>query len=779
MYKSLITLIYCILSSSIVYAQSSQSVKGKVTDEVSGQPVPYVAVALAGDNGTIGCTTDSLGSFTFDGLAVGRYTLNASSLGYEPVVIKELLVGSGKQLNLDIEMREVSTALDEVEVRPRINKQEPINKMSLGGRMLSVEEASRYAGAADDPARLVASFAGVTENVGNNGIVVRGNAPKFLQWRMEGIEIPNPNHFADVTSFGGGGFTALSSRVLGNSDFFTGAFPAEYSNALSGVFDMYMRRGDSSGHQHSVQVGSLGLEVASEGYLKKGYNGSYIFNYRYSTLSLLSFMLPEDADGTDYQDLSFNFFLPSAKAGSFSIWGLGLIDKSGTTPEADRTKWCYEQDMQNQDVKQYMGAGGLRHKIYIGNNASLQTSLATTVSSINMHTELLGEDNTLLPKNIVRTTYLNFVASTDFQKQYSHVHTNRTGVRWTGLKYNLRFANAADHIGELIDVADESGFSSLFNLYTESMLNFGEKLKMNVGVTGQWFTLNDHYTIEPRLSVKYLFTPGQSLSLAYGMHSRLEMLNYYFTKDEYGNMINRDMDFTKVHHISLGYDLSIGENHHLKVEPYLQWLYDVPLATEGTFSMLNLQGNEDWFITERLVNNGNAVNYGIDVTFEKYMSRGFYYMATASLYNSKYRVAPNGDWFNTRYNRHFAVNLLAGKEWLLGKNRQNILNVSGKVTVQGGDRYSPIDTENSLLQHDAVYDESNPYSCSFRPMTLVHLTVSYRINRKNLSHEFAAKLINITGYKDYYGHRYNFRDNIVEPEREANILPNISYTISF
>ena len=143
--------------------------------------------------------------------------------------------------------------------------------MALGGRMLSVEEAGRYAGAADDPARLVSSFAGVTQSVGNNGIVVRGNAPKFLQWRMEGVEIPNPNHFTDVTSFGGGGFTALSNQVLGNSDFFTGAFPAEFSNALSGVFDMYIRRGSNTSHEHAVQIGSLGVEAASEGPFKKGY----------------------------------------------------------------------------------------------------------------------------------------------------------------------------------------------------------------------------------------------------------------------------------------------------------------------------------------------------------------------------------------------------------------------------------------------------------------------------------------------------------------------------
>lgn len=152
----------------------------------------------------------------------------------------------------------------------------------------------------------------------------RGNAPRSLQWRLEDVEIPNPNHFADVTTFGGGGFTSLSSFVLGNSDFFTGAFPAEYSNALSGVFDMNMRNGNNRKWEHAFKVGVLGVDASSEGPFKKGYNGSYIINYRYSTLSLLSPLLPDDADGTNYQDLSFKFFLPTKKAGIFTVWGTGL-----------------------------------------------------------------------------------------------------------------------------------------------------------------------------------------------------------------------------------------------------------------------------------------------------------------------------------------------------------------------------------------------------------------------------------------------------------------------
>lgn len=778
MLKRILISLLIILPAIITLAQDG-TVRGSVCDRLTGQPIPYVAIALLDPDHSFSILSDSIGQFAIPAVPIGRYDLKANCLGYYPLVLKEQMVGAAKELIVEIELEPSSTALDELVVQPHLNKATALNPMAISsGRMLSVEEASRYAGGFDDPSRLVSSFAGVAQNIGNNGLSVQGNAPKFMQWRLEDVEIPNPNHFAEVTSFGGGGITALSANVLGNSDFFSGAFPAQYGNALSGVFDIKMRRGNTERHEHSIGVGVIGIDLSSEGPFCHGYNGSYVFNYRYSTLSWISSLLPADADGTKYQDLSFNIHLPTAGVGAFSLWGIGLIDRSGTTPEEDRSKWEYEQDWQDQDVKQYMVAVGLKHRIGAGKEASLNSTIAATVQGLDMRTSHLDRSDILLPKNRIRITNWNFIAATNWHKRFSGAHDFRAGAQWTGMRYDMLLRDAKTQLGILETVSDRSGMTSLLSAYATSLVRLSSRYSATIGLHGQWFLLNGKATIEPRVALKWQFKPNQFLSVNYGMHSRLEMLQYYFVKDETGRLPNKDLDFTKAHHVSIGYDLTLGTNRHLRIEPYLQWLYNVPVIPDSTFSMINLQGGDDWFIADRLVNKGRGINYGIDLTFEQYMTHGFYYMFSASVFNARFRTAED-QWFDSRYNRQFIFNALAGKEWMVGKAQRNVLGINGKVALQGGDRYSPIDQAASDAALDAVYDETRPFSCQLSPALFVHFTISYTINRRHLSHEFALKFINLTAYRDYYGHRYNHATYTVEAEREANMIPNICYRLSF
>ncbi len=340
----------------------TQTVRGTVIDAASGYPIAYASVALLGKPG-MGAITDSLGHFMIKNVPVGRHDIQASFVGYESSVFKEVLVTSSKEVFLNIPMKEAIQELSEVTVLPRLNKEQPLNKMATtGARMLSVEEASRYAGGMDDPARLVSSFAGVSPGMSTNGISIHGNAPHLLQWRLEDVEIPNPNHFADLSILGGGILSGLSSLVLGNSDFFSGAFPAEFSNAVSGVFDMKLRNGNNQNMENTIQIALLGLDFASEGPLSKRHNSSYIFNYRYSTTGILENAGIVDFGGVlDYQDLNFKFNLPTRKAGTFSVWGTGLVDKSESVFEKDTKEWEYLGDQMDNSTEQYMAAGGITH----------------------------------------------------------------------------------------------------------------------------------------------------------------------------------------------------------------------------------------------------------------------------------------------------------------------------------------------------------------------------------------------------------------------------------
>jgi len=760
------------------YIWAQQAVRGTVTDAATQQPLSYATVVLLGGVQPVGTGSDSAGNFVINGVAPGRYDLQVSMTGYETYIIKELTVSSAREVVLSVALRESAYNLKEVTVRAGVNKEQPINRMAtVSARMLSVEEASRYAGGFDDPARLASAFAGVASNVGSNGIVVRGNAPKSLQWKMEGVEIPNPNHFADLASFGGGGLTALSSQMLANSDFFTGAFPAEYSNALSGVFDIFMRTGNTQKREHTFQLGAIGIDASSEGPFVKGGKSSYLFNYRYSTLALLAPVLPDNAGGVRYQDLSFKLNFPTKKAGTISLWGIGLRDYSGADVQKDTLLMKYVSDREEQKVNQYMGAAGITHKLLLKNGAYLRTTLAATVSGLDMNTSRLNNALVLLPQNRVENTNTNLVLNSFINKRFGARHTNRTGIILTGLTYNQQIKDALSP-GVLTDIVNRSGSSALLAAYSQSSVHLTEKLSANVGVTGQVFTLNSHYTIEPRIGLRYQLSDEQSLGMAYGLHSRLERLNFYFIQlpTSGSELVNKDLDFTKASHLVLSYDRRLSKNVHLKIEPWYQDLFSVPVVAGTPISLINLQS--DFFFAERLDNTGKGQNYGIDVTLEKYMSHGYYAMFTGSIFSSRY-TGGDGVWRDTRFNRSYVFNLLGGKEWQKGRTGANVLGLNVRVSYQGGERYTPVNYAASAAAGDVVYNDVSTFGSQFNPAFVTHLTASYKINRKAVAHTIALKVINATMYPEFEGFKYNYLTGSIDETRQALIVPNISYKIEF
>ena len=755
----------------------TQIMRGVITDAASGEAIPFASVSLV-DNPEKGTVSDNDGNFQISNIPVGRHTVKATYVGYESAIIKEIMVSSAKEVFLEIVMKESVKMLDEIVVRPRINKEQPLNKMAAtGARMFSVEETSRYAGGIDDPARLVSAFAGVSADGNSNGISIHGNAPHLLSWRMEGVEIPNPNHFADISILGGGILSSLSANVLSNSDFLTGAFPAEYSNAVSGVFDVKLRNGNNQNYEHTAQVGTLGFDFASEGPISRENGSSYIINYRYSALGFAQKTgLMSMDDKIDYQDLNMKLNFPTRKAGTFSVWMTGLIDDY-TMENADTTEWKSKVDENYSASKQHMAAGGIGHAYFFRGGGQLKTTLAGTYFKEHAYADYynarMEHDIPWLDMN---RNFSNLIADISHNRKFSSRFTNKTGINYTRMFYNMDMTMSPYIGGDLLPVYDGDGSTGLVTAYSSNAFNINNNVTVNFGLNGQWLTLNDSWTVEPRLGIRWQPTTRSTFAAAYGMHSRMEKIDVYFVEVD-NRFTNKKLDFTKAHHFMLSYGLKLSENTNLKIEPFYQYLYDVPVEADGSYSVLN---RSDFYIDKALVNKGKGRNYGVDITLERYLSRGWYAMLTGSLFNSRYSGG-DGVWHSTRYNRKFIVNTLGGKEWMVGKRKQNVFSANLRLTLQGGDRYSPVDLEATLADPDneVQYDESRAYSQQFDPMFLASFTVSYKINRKKTSHEFAIKFINVTNTESYYGHLYNYHTKEIEPYRGTLAIPNILYKIEF
>ncbi len=758
-------------------------IRGTVVDAASGQPLPYAALTAPDAGSSVGTTTDEQGAFTLPPLPVGRHTVQAWFVGYEPAIVREVMVSSAKETVLQIALKENVQRIEEVVVRPRINKEAPINPMALAGaRMLSVEEASRYAGGLDDPARLATAFAGTAGDVTNNSIAIRGNSPQFLQWKLEEVEIPNPSHYPEIGAVGGGVLTAFSSQVLGNSDFFTGAFPAQYGNALSGVFDMMLRSGNNQQHEHTAQLGTLGVEFGSEGPFKKGGLGSYLFNYRYSSLALAGDVMGgsmEEVAGARYQDLSFKINLPTRKAGTFTLWGIGTNDKMSSPLPDDLSS--YEYLPTTDGTRQYMGAAGLGHRIFLGANTYLKTTLAATHAYNHIWQDIHRDDRPELEQiGDMRDKSTHLIFNSYLNTKFSARHTNRTGVTLTGIFYDDDYNLAPGFPypeGPIANFVDSDGSSGLVSAFTQSLFQFSERLAGEIGVNGQYFALNGRWTVEPRASLRWKAAPRHAIGIAAGMHSRHERLDYYFiTTPETGDrLVNKDLDFAKAYHATLSYDWNISDNIHLRVEPYFQYLYDVPVVPGTGRSIIN---QFDFWMTDPLVNNGKGRNFGVDLTLERYLKEGFYYMLTASVFDSEY-TGDDGVWHNTRYNRRFLANALGGKEWVLGRNKQKVLGINLRLNVMGGSRYTPLDQAASLAAERPIEDESRLMEEQNPTALILHVTVKYQIHRPKVTHEFGAMMLNITGNKDYYGFDYNFATHRMDHMTSTVGIPNIYYRISF
>ncbi len=760
--KISLTLLFLLIGAT-TYAQLTGIIRGSVTDAHSSQTLPGASVTLINSDPIIGTATDIDGKFRIDQAPAGRQSIELNFLGYEPVVIPNLQVTPGKEIVLEIEMTESVSQLREVVVEGN-KKTEVINQMAtVSARTFSVEESERYAGSRNDVSRMATNFAGVRgANDAVNDIVIRGNASSGLLWRMEGIDIPNPNHYGELGATGGP-VSMLNTNVLSNSDFMTGAFPAEYGNATAGVFDLQVRNGNNETHEFLGQVGFNGFELGAEGPISKKKGSSYLINYRYSTLEVMQKMGVDFGTGTaipNYQDLAFKLNFPSRR-GSFSVFGLGglssieLLGSQLDTAEADVLYGDSNIDVYDNNN---MGVIGVSNKTLIGDKTYVKLTLAATHITGNEIVDSVGLKSRI-PHEWVENSRQNskLIANAFIKRKFNSRLNAKAGIIATQHRYRLE-EKARISDDEWGYATDEDGNSLLLQPYVQGQYRFSENLEFNAGVHYMYLALNGSQSLEPRAGLKYKMNQS-ALSAGYGLHSTMLPLMIYFGKKEWADGTftdaNKDLGFSKSHHFVAGYDRYFNDKLRFKAEAYYQHLFDVPVSNVPSPVSFANSGMPPFGYPDSLeffVNEGRGRNYGLEFTFEQFMDRGFYYLATVSLYQSEYKGSDEV-WRNTAYNSNYVVNLVGGKEFEIAPNKDNkkakrYFVLDGKMVWSGGTRYTPVDMNASILRQDMVYDLDRSYEEQYKDYFRLDLTVGFKSIGKKFTQEWSILTQNITGYEN-------------------------------
>lgn len=770
-------------------AQSTQTIRGRIVDEVTGTPLVGVNVMIISmEDKLVGSATDVDGYFRIENVPVGRHTLEITFIGYEKQTLPNTVVTAGKEVVFNVALIESVSELSEIVVvaDSKEDKTATNNDLAIvSSRSFNVDDTKRYAGALGDPSRMAANFAGVVGgDDSRNDIVVRGNSPLGMLWQMEGLNIPNPNHFGALVSTGGP-VSMLNNNNLDKSDFMSSAFPAQYGNALSGVFDLRLRDGNNEKSELLAQAGFNGFEFGAEGPFSKNSASSFVVNYRYSTLAIFQTLGLEFGTGTNtpyYQDINFKLTFPNSKNGKWSVFGFGgtsKIDLLGSEADLDSDTDLYGDENQDAYPRYKTGMIGVGYEgnfsektfFKITSGLSYANEEFTSDSLVrNSESEVIASYLQTEATFTTRKAMLNFYTRTKFNSRNSI--TSGIVVDFSDIDLYARniYANLnRDTVN--VDAVDQM---TLYQFHTNWRHRFNTSLLLNVGAHAQYYTLNNQWVLEPRMSLQYIINPQQSLALGYGVHSQIQnpYVNYVQTKTSNGEMIetNLDLGFTKSHHYALTYDWNMSSSVRLKAEAYYQHLTDVPVErNSSSYAAINTGASFAPPNVDSLVNQGTGRNYGIELTLERFFNKGYYYLVTGSLFDSNYEGS-DGIERNTAFNTQYVLNVLGGKEWKLNSGSK-FFSVNLKLTTIGGKYLTPIDYELSQLYGRTVYKESEAYSEKQDPYFRADLKLSYRIEYRKSTLEIALDLQNVTNNKNIFSQSYNSRTNTIVTQYQQSFFP--------
>lgn len=790
MEKKFFLLFAFLISVMLGKAQNNtQTIKGTVIDKQSQSTIIGATVTLLRSNPLLGSTTNANGKYAIANVLPGRYDIQVTYIGYKEVTIPNVVVTSGKEVVLDIAMEENVRSLRNAVIKSN-TKHKVLNDLtSVSARSFSMEEVNRYAGGRSDPARLAANFAGVsTPDDSRNDIVIRGNSPTGVLWRIEGMNIPNPNHFATVGTTGGP-VSALNTNMLKSSDFFTSAFPSEYGNANAGVFDLGFRKGNSDKREHTIQFGALtGLEAMTEGPINKEKGSSYLLAYRYSFTGFAQAMgISIGTAATPfYQDLSFKITSGTSKFGRFSLFGLGGTSKIEFKHDKVDDGDLFADPTKDSYFTSDLGLVGMKHFLKLNDKSYLNTIIGGTYAASNYNEDTISANNTNPERHLEnKTTRIIYNFSSTYNSKINSKLFVKAGVQAELMNLNL-FFRTREINPAWKQIWDFNDYTTLAQAFVHAKYNFSDKLTLNIGLHSQLLTLNNSKSIEPRVGLKYAATAKSTFSAGYGLHSQMQPTDVYFYRalktDGSYDQSNRDLNFTRSHHFALGYEVLPSKDWRLKTEVYYQYLFNVPVtSTPSSFSMLNTGSSFNPNDVGYLQNTGKGINYGAELTIEKFFSRGYYGLLTGSIYESKYKGSDDIE-RNTAFNGRYVYNILVGKEIKLGKAKRNSFTVDAKMTQAGGRYFTPVDLAASLASHEQVL-KGDAYAFSEKNADFFRLDIKagFVVNSKKrkLSQSLFFDIQNVTNNKNVFAQRYNPVTKSINTAYQIGLFPNFVYKVQF
>jgi len=780
----------------------TQSIRGFVVDRETSQPLVGASVWINMRGELRGVITDTQGQFFLPKIPTGRHSVQVSYVGYAATQLKDLLLIAGKELVLEVRLEELTTKLKEVVVKANPQQSRPLNEMALtSARSFSVEETSRYAASFQDPARMVTHYAGVTSATSDptdNTISVRGNSPTANLWRLEGIDIPNPNHYATLGS-SGGAISMLSSTTLATSDFYTGAYPADFGNALGGIFDLKMRNGNTDTREYSVMIGTLGLEASAEGPLKLGENASYLVNYRFSTLALLKrFGIYPAGRGVlppVFQDLSFKVHLPVKNGHTFDLFGLGGINQSARNPSPENLMIDTSSIERGWKESGRLGVLGFSHQKSISNSSFIKSTVAFShwdysddqfYYKFNETPQLPEFPFSTIPEYFEGINNNHFTITSTLTKKINARSTLRFGATYNHRFFGYLYRDTPNDTepGNNQARLEARGYTSITQVQAQWKHRWKNRLTLNLGLHGVYFGINKNYSLEPRLSLQWQPNSRHRFTASASRHSKLLHEAYYFVKgtDSEGNVVkgNQNLDVIKSLHTGLGWQFRLGKNTYLKTEAYFQFLYNVPVAESNISVLTQVNSSSVWNLIgpQQWINLGTSKNYGIEWTLEKRFAQSYYVLGSLSLFQSTFsndRITE----LSTRFDKAISFNVATGKEFKFGKQGRNILGVNLRFILQGGQPYTPIDLAASTRTGRTVYDIQRPFSERLKGIRRLDTGIKVELNRKNVTHTFQLDIQNTTLSLRERNIYFDPLQEEVVIEQGLSIIPLLMYRVNF